>query len=153
VRRTDREITDTEVIEEILGSCHVMHLGLCSDGIPYVVPVNYGYEDGSLYFHSAPAGMKLEFLEKNSLVCFQVDTDRELVTADEPSGFRMRYRCVIGWGRVFPVEREEDKVLALDILMRQHGGPEGPYSANALGRVTLIRIDIDRMTGKHGSQC
>ena len=80
-----------------------------------------------------------------------MDTNLELVRASEPSAFRMRYRSVIGWGHAFLIEEEEEKTRALDVLMRQHGGPEGPYSENALHRVTLVRIDIDSMTGKLGS--
>jgi nitroimidazol reductase NimA-like FMN-containing flavoprotein (pyridoxamine 5'-phosphate oxidase superfamily) len=152
MRRTDREIRDRGVIEDILGSCTVMHLGLCCDGLPYVVPVSYGYHEGSLCFHGAPSGMKLDFMRSNGVVCFQVDTDRELVEAREPSGYDMRYRSVTGWGRAFLIEDEAEKAKALDILMRRHGGPEGPYPADALGRVALVRVDIDRMTGKHGSE-
>jgi len=152
MRRTDREIRDRDGIEEILGSCTVMHLGLCCDGIPYVVPVSYGYHGDSLYFHSAPSGMKLDFIRRNRVVCFQVDTCRELVEAREPSDYDMRYRSVIGWGRAFLIEDEEEKAKALDILMRQHGGPEGPYPDGTLDRVTVVRVDIDRMTGKHGSE-
>jgi nitroimidazol reductase NimA-like FMN-containing flavoprotein (pyridoxamine 5'-phosphate oxidase superfamily) len=151
VRRTDREITDSGEIFDIIRNCHTMRLGLCREGVPYVVPLNYGYEDGSIYFHCAPAGLKLDFIRENSLVCFEIDTDVELVRAEEPSGFRMKYRSVIGWGHAFLVEDEAAKVDALDILMRQHRGPEGPYSENALRRVMLVRIDIDKVTGKHGS--
>ena len=151
MRRTDREITDLAEIKEILGSCITLRLGMCRDGVPYVVPLNYGFENGSLYFHCAPAGMKLDFIRRQSLVCFLVDTDRELIPGEAPSGFRMKYRSVIGWGHAFIIEDEQEKIRALDILMRQHGGPEGPYSGNALRRVALVRIDIDRMTGKHGS--
>ena len=151
MRRTDREITNLAEILDIIRSCHIMRLGTCRGGIPYVVPLNYGYEDGSIYFHCAPAGEKLDFIRENSLVCFEIDTDIELIRAPEPSGFRMMYRSVIGWGHAFLSEEETEKIKALDILMRQHQGPEGPYSDNALRRVMLVRIDIDRMTGKHGS--
>lgn len=151
MRRTDREITDRIEIEEILGSCITLRLGMCRDGVPYVVPLNYGFEDGSLYFHCAQDGMKLDFLRSNSIVCFEIDTDCELIRGEELSGFRMRYRSVIGWGHAFIIEDEAEKIRALDILMRQHRGPEGPYSDDALGLVALVRIDIDRMTGKHGS--
>ncbi len=44
MRRTDREITDRVEIEEILGSCITLRLGMCRDGVPYVVPLNYGFE-------------------------------------------------------------------------------------------------------------
>jgi nitroimidazol reductase NimA-like FMN-containing flavoprotein (pyridoxamine 5'-phosphate oxidase superfamily) len=150
MRRSDREITDGAEIKEILGSCITLRLGMCCDDIPYVVPLNYGFDNGSLYFHCALTGMKLDYIRRQSLVCFEVDTGCELIRGEEPSGFRMKYSSVIGWGHAFIIEDEQEKIRALDILMRQHGGPEGPYSDNALRRVATVRIDIDRMTGKHG---
>ena len=46
-------------------------------GVPYIVPLNYGYEyaDGELtfYFHSAKEGRKLEILKKNPTVCLELD--------------------------------------------------------------------------------
>ena len=43
-----------------------------SEGSPYVVPVDYKYVDGSIYFHGASKGQKLENIRKNPKVCFEV---------------------------------------------------------------------------------
>ena len=69
MRRKDREVTDPAAIRQILDSAKVMYMGLSDLGEPYVVPLNYGYtlENGilTLYFHSAPAGRKMESLKEN----------------------------------------------------------------------------------------
>ena len=59
MRRKDREITDRAEIEAILNEAMVCRIGLADDGEPYVVPVSFGYEDGSVYIHSAPEGKKI----------------------------------------------------------------------------------------------
>lgn len=62
MRRKDREITDRDSIIRILGECKVMRLGMCLDNIPYVTPVNFGYEITEkgfvFYFHCAQEGEK-----------------------------------------------------------------------------------------------
>ena len=64
MRRKDREITDICAILELVSECKVCRLAMTDGGVPYIVPLNYGYEyaDGALtfYFHSAkeePHGM------------------------------------------------------------------------------------------------
>ena len=41
--RREFEVTDPEVIRDILDSSSYLHLGLVDEGMPYVVPMNYGY--------------------------------------------------------------------------------------------------------------
>ena len=65
MRRKDREITDWHEIEAILAEAMVCRIGLADESTPYVVPVSFGYDDGSLYIHSAPDGKKLALLTKN----------------------------------------------------------------------------------------
>jgi hypothetical protein len=48
-------------------------LGLSFENEPYVVPLAYGYDQGRIYFHSERSGKKLEFINKNDRVCFEVD--------------------------------------------------------------------------------
>ena len=48
------------------------HLGCARDGHPYVVPMNYAYEAGDIYFFTTE-GTKTEFISANREVCFQVE--------------------------------------------------------------------------------
>ena len=43
MRRKDREIKEFDDIIDVLSRCKVLHLALISDGIPYAVPVNFGF--------------------------------------------------------------------------------------------------------------
>ena len=48
MRRSDREVKDLNTIKEIISKCEVVRLAMCEDNIPYIVPLNYGYEfDGN----------------------------------------------------------------------------------------------------------
>ena len=46
-----------EQIESVLKQCSICFVGMAdTDGTPYVIPMNFGYKDGSLYLHSAQEG-------------------------------------------------------------------------------------------------
>ncbi|MBI4006989.1 MAG: pyridoxamine 5'-phosphate oxidase family protein, partial [Planctomycetes bacterium] len=59
LRRQDKEITDKAEIEEILALAKVGRLGTCLDSIPYIIPVNFVYDGGKIFFHSAHEGRKV----------------------------------------------------------------------------------------------
>jgi nitroimidazol reductase NimA-like FMN-containing flavoprotein (pyridoxamine 5'-phosphate oxidase superfamily) len=82
VIRKDKEVTCREDIEEIMHRADTCRLALCEGDRPYVVPLCFGYERGVLYFHCAPHGRKLEILENNHNVCFEMDLDHEIVSGE-----------------------------------------------------------------------
>ncbi|MDP7078770.1 MAG: pyridoxamine 5'-phosphate oxidase family protein [Candidatus Undinarchaeales archaeon] len=148
MRRADREVTDREEIDSILERATVCRLGMCADGKPYVVPLNFGHKDGRLYFHSATEGKKLDILRRNEKVCFEVDVDTEVIPAQSPCGWGMRYASVIGSGTASLVENLDEKRSALDIIMAHYDGQGADYPEPMLRKVTIIRVDIEHMTGK-----
>ena len=43
MRRKEKEITNAEEIKDMLETCAVCRLGFSEGGVPYVIPINYGY--------------------------------------------------------------------------------------------------------------
>ncbi len=148
MRRSEREITDPAVMEDVLSRATVCHLGLCDDEQPYVVPMNFGYENRTLYFHSATEGQKLDILRRNNRVCFQVDTDVEIVVGDTGCNCRTRYRSVIGFGLATFIEDPAEKRRALVVLMRHYASGTFVFPDDAVAGMCVFRVDIARMTGK-----
>jgi nitroimidazol reductase NimA-like FMN-containing flavoprotein (pyridoxamine 5'-phosphate oxidase superfamily) len=146
MRRKDREISDPEELESIICRADVCRLALCSDGVPYVVPLCFGYQEGVIYFHSATEGRKLEMLRKNSRVCFEMDIDHELIRFKDRCS--MRYRSVIGFGKASMVEDQEEKARALDLMMLHYHQEPFSYPEEALQRTAIIKVDIEELTGK-----
>jgi len=139
-----------EDIEEIIRRAQVCRLALCEGDRPYVVPLCFGYEEDSLYFHCAPSGRKLEILEKNRNVCFEMDVDYELVPGETPCTWGVRYRSVIGFGRASWVRDPEAKRDALEIIMRHYSDGMAAFPEEALARTVVIRVAVDAITGKIG---
>jgi nitroimidazol reductase NimA-like FMN-containing flavoprotein (pyridoxamine 5'-phosphate oxidase superfamily) len=148
MRRKDREITDLTEIASILNEATVCRIGLADDDGPYVVPVCYGYEDGSVYIHSAPEGKKIAMLEENPRCCFEVDISDDLIRGDRPCSWGMQYRSVIGYGRAAILTDPEEKKHGFTCIMRHYDGGTHEFSENDLLSVTVIRIAVESMTGK-----
>ncbi len=64
MRRQDKEITDVQAIEAIIQRALVCRVAFCDHGMPYIVPMSFGYEARTLYLHSAAAGRKFELFQQ-----------------------------------------------------------------------------------------
>ena len=151
MRRSEKEISDPGALERILRTCCLCRLGLCREGEPYVVPLYYGYRDGSLYIHCATDGLKLDILRENSRVCFEIEEIAEYVpSTDDACGWSVRYRSLVGHGTARILESFEDLALAAEVLVSHMGGspPDDGYARSDLAGMGAIRVDIESMTGK-----
>jgi nitroimidazol reductase NimA-like FMN-containing flavoprotein (pyridoxamine 5'-phosphate oxidase superfamily) len=148
MRRAERQITDRTEIEAILRRAKVLNLAMADNGRPYVVPINYGYADGCLYFHGAREGRKMALLRRDPHVAFSVFCDDAVIEGAQACDWSSRYRSVVGEGRVEILERAEDKRRALDAFMSQfHPGPH-IYKEEAAEKTCVFRVVITSMTGK-----
>jgi nitroimidazol reductase NimA-like FMN-containing flavoprotein (pyridoxamine 5'-phosphate oxidase superfamily) len=148
MRRKDKEIPDKKDIEEIIKNATVCRIGLSAEREPYVFPVNYGYHEGNLYFHSAQQGQKIEMMRKNPLVCFQMDTDVEIVPAEKACDWSVKYRSVIGFGKAEFLHSFEEKKCALKTIMSQYSDQEYIFTEESLVSACVVCVQIEKMTGK-----
>ena len=148
MRRKEKEITDTREIESIIRKSQVCRLALADGGLPYIVPLCFGYKNKILYFHSAKEGQKIEILRRNHQVCFEFDIDARVRSGKTACNWTMAYKSVIGFGTASFIEDPEEKQKALDIIMRQYAEGDFKYLDEALAKMLVIKVDISRMTGK-----
>lgn len=150
MRRKDREVTSPEWMAQVLEDGIWLELAMAgTDGWPYVLPMNYGYEDGFIIIHGAKNGKKIDMLRTNPKVCFNVTVDAEVVRCEEdPAEFSMKYRSVTAQGIAMFIEDIAEKKAALQILMRHYKGPMEPMPDGMLMATSVIKIEITEMTGK-----
>ena len=148
MKREEKEITSREDIEEIIRLADVCRLALCNGDRPYVVPLCFGYESGALYFHCAPHGRKLEILENNRNVCFEMDVDHGLVPAKTPCTWGFRYRSVVGFGQASWINDPASKREALKIIMRHYSQEAFDFPEDALARTVVIKVTVQDITGR-----
>lgn len=149
MRRKDREVTDQKIIDSILSSAVHGHLGMCDDGEPYVLPMNYAWSDGIIIMHCAKEGRKLDILAKNPKVCFQVDDRTSVVESEKPCGWGMLYACVIIVGTASIVHDPAKKAEALSKIM-QHFKPDfsHTFTPDETASVCIIEIIPEKITCK-----
>ena len=151
--KRERQVTDPQQIREILDTAQVVHLGLCVDNEPYVVPMNYGYtmEAGklTLYLHSAVRGKKLDMIRTNPKVFFEMDCDRKPFEGNLPCQYGLSYSSLMGQGTASIVEDVEEKKKAMSILMKTQTDKDFSFEDRLVSIVTVIRIDAAEYTAKH----
>lgn len=173
MRRWKKEIKDWAVIIDLLNTCNVGRLGTNGkDGYPMVKPLNFAYNPpsnsplskggdravkggqggfGSIYFHTAKEGEKIEDIKRDDRVCFEVDMPITYVKAkNQPCEADYLYRSVIIKGRSYIVEDRDEKIFGLNCLMQKYQpeGSYGDYLEEKLKITGIVRIDIEEMVGK-----
>ena len=151
--KRERQITDQAQILHILDTAKVLHLGLCVNNEPYVVPMNYGYieEKGKLvlYLHSAVQGKKLDMIRANPNVFFEMDCDRMPFESKLPCQYGMVYSSIMGRAVATIVEDVEEKKRAMTILMKTQSGKDFEFNDRLVSMVAVVRLDVSEYTAKH----
>lgn len=148
MRRNEKAVTDPAGLEEILRAGKVCRLAIRDEPVPYLVPLNYGYQDGVLYFHSSSEGRKIELLRQSPLVGFEISLDLGVVAGERACHWSTRFRSVIGHGRIEFIGSPEGKRRALDAIMAQYAAGEFSYPDAALNATCTYRLLIAGMSGK-----
>jgi nitroimidazol reductase NimA-like FMN-containing flavoprotein (pyridoxamine 5'-phosphate oxidase superfamily) len=149
MRRQDKEIKDQGLIQEILIKSEVCRLGLVDNDEVYIVPVNYAYENGLIYIHSAPNSRKIEIIKKNNRVSFEIEFSSEIIKNEIPCKWTAKYRSIMGKGIVVIENDIESKKRGLNLIMIKYGADmELNYDESALSRMILLKLKIDSITGK-----
>ncbi len=152
MRNKKKEITDINVINNILNQANICRIALSHDNKPYIVPVNFAYKDNTIYIHSAKNGQKIEMIQKNNVVCFEVDIESEVLLTSNPCDCTTKYQSVIGYGKALLIDDKGKKQEALDIIVNKYykktDGKSFEYRDNCLNRTRIIKIEIESMSGK-----
>ena len=149
MRLSDQEITSQAAIEAIIEEAKFCRLGLVDGDQPYVVPLLFGYQDKTLYFHCALEGRKIDIIKKNPKVCFEVDVSTKLIGAEEACSWDLIYKSVIGFGKAYLVEDLDEKKKGFRILMAHYSSKTYHIPDKDIEESGIIRMDIEEMTGKH----
>ena len=150
--RREQQVTDINVIIEILEKSKVVHIGMIDGDEPYVVPMNYGYtlEDGKLiiYLHGARRGRKIDVLRENPKVFFEMCCDITPFEGEVACKYGITYASIMGRGVAALVEDVEEKKKALSILMKTQVNKDFDFEDKLTTVVSIIRIDTLEFTAK-----
>lgn len=148
--RRFRQQLSREECEAILTQGNSGVLAVAGDGgWPYAVPLSYAYSKGRLLFHCAREGHKLDALRREPRASFCVIQKDQVV----PEKFTTYYKSVIVFGSVRILEEREEMAVAARELGRRYCPHEAPQAleaeiAGALGRMYMLEMTVEHMTGK-----
>ena len=152
MRRKDREITDRAEIRQVIADCDCCRLAFSVEGgAPYIVPLNFGIDDNgkTLYFHSASEGRKLDLLQQNPVVGFEMDTNHRLNKGDMPCKCSFRFSSIIGSGVVSILTDPAEKTAALQKIMEHYCGEDKyDFPAEMVSATTVLKLEITEMSCK-----
>ena len=147
----NRKIILKEEIERIIKNCEFCNVAMVDlEGKPYVIPMNFGYSNNYIYLHSSPNGKKIDCLRNNNSVCVSFSTDHLLRWQSEKvaCSYSMKYRSVLAYGKVeFEIAKEE-KIEALNQIMKQYTDKEYTYSDPAVKDVMVFKVNIGKLEGR-----
>ena len=157
MRRKEKAVTGLADIESVINAAPYFALGLTDHNEAYMVPLDFGYESngqnlGTVYFHCARAGRKLDLLKANPRVSLLfVASGHALI--DEGDGslactLNTDYRSVMALGEARVIEGEAEKLAAMRVVLRQHGCEHLPVDPKNLDKTALVRVDLNQAMGK-----
>jgi uncharacterized protein len=152
MNKKEREIHDRAELVRILRDGEYMSIALCRNNEPYIVTMNYGYDEArnTLYSHAALQGLKLDFIAVNPHVCASVIIDEGYVKND----CKHHYSSVVIWGAMAVIQDLEEKKLAMDVLLRELEENPAPLKKrfikddSSYDGVTMLKLEVRDMTGK-----
>jgi len=154
MRRKDREITDINEKIDLIKKCKVCRIGLSENNIPYIIPLNYGYNFENniltLFFHSAIEGKKFDIIKNNNNACFEIDCDTKLIEAEKACNYGYAFRSIIGFGKITILEKTDEKINGLNEIMKHQIGKETLYdfTCDELKNVCVYKMTVEIFTGK-----
>jgi len=141
-----REVTDPNNIEAIFKLSTICHVAFNNSPAPYIIPMNYGYNENKIYLHTANKGLKLELLAKNNNVGFEIENKIKIVHG--ANGTTLKYQSIVGEGNIEIIKENEDKQIAIKYLIEHHGGEYFRHSDKSVSGVTMLVINITKLTAK-----
>ena len=124
------ELNEIE-IESLLSQQTIGRIGCHADGMTYIVPINYVYQDDCVYAHSGP-GKKIEMLDKNPQVCFQVDDIENI----------LNWKSVIAWGMYEKITGSTEMQQTMQKIIKHIMPAIGNIDGNPSHGITSNESDI-----------
>ena len=136
-------------MESFLSEEHLGFLGLSTHGIPYVVPVTFGYSPGRILFHGALEGKKLDLIRANPNVCFTVARQfGRIVAHPQGASCHADSDSVVCYGIARIVIDADERRQVLNVLNHCLQPDAKELTIDDAASCNAVEIRITEMTGR-----
>ena len=152
MRRINQQLSEEECISVLQrGSSGVLAV-IGDGGYPYAVPLSYVYENGSIWFHGATVGHKVDAIRQNEKFSFCVVDQDDVI----PEKLTTAYRSVIVFGKASILEDEQEIRAAAWAMGHKYSPGMDDIIEQEINlefrNMAVVRLDIEHMTGKEGME-
>jgi uncharacterized protein len=158
MRQKPLECTDPVKINEFLEREKTGFLGLSDENIPYVIPLNFVWLDGAIYFHGAAEGRKVKIIEENAKACFTVSADHGTMTDPVPAKTDTAFMSVMIFGEAEAVKDLDEAVWAMQQMLNKYvpgyydkalsSSHVEKYRSSLGSRTAVYKIKADGLSAK-----
>jgi len=150
MRKQKKSISERGIIDEIIHNSQICHLACCLVDQPYVIPISFGYDGKTVYFHTARAGKKNEIFLKNPQVCLGFESFIELITdQDQACGWTFDFQSVIAVGLIREIKDPKEKIAGLNQIMLHYSGKEWDMPEIEINKTKVWGVELTTVTGKN----
>lgn len=144
IRYRQRSCTNQAQISDFLSKAQTGFLGLVDQEEPYVIPLNFVWNEGSFFFHGAAAGRKIAIMNTNPHACFTVSENYGTMVDPIPAKTDTAFMSVIAKGIVEIINDLDEAVIAMQALLDKYV----PYYYDS----PLSKTHVDKYRSSLGSK-
>ncbi|HEX6223909.1 MAG TPA: pyridoxamine 5'-phosphate oxidase family protein [Chryseolinea sp.] len=155
VRRKDRQASDPSFLKEILKNSVSCSIAIERTGYPLNHVAFFVYDESvdEIIFHFSKHGFAGEEIVTGKKVCVSVYKYGKLYTAKRAVDFGCEYQSIIIYGTVEILEREEDRLHAMDLFFQKFFSNIAKESYDGFNSqdakpIHVARIKIENWFGK-----
>jgi len=141
-----------DIIKRVMESSQICHIAMVDEnGMPYVLPFNFGIDDEYVWFHSGPEGKKINILKSNPNVCVNFSSDFQLGHRNESvaCSYFMNYRSILINGQIEFIEDFDLKIKGMNIIMKQYTKRDDfNYNNPAINNLKIFRLKLENISGR-----
>ncbi|WP_409199607.1 pyridoxamine 5'-phosphate oxidase family protein [Methanobrevibacter sp. DSM 116169] len=156
MRRKDKQIKDINEIINIIKKCDVCNLAFFDKEYPYIIPLNFGFKydfknkELFLYFHGSNIGKKIELINDNNKVAFEMYCSTKLIIKENPCKSTTEFESVAGNG-IIEILNHNDKITGLKHIMNKYSDVNYTFldfDESILKNTTVLKLKINSINGK-----
>jgi len=144
-------VEDRAVLDTLLDTARVAHVGLVDDDWPVVIPTGVARDGDNVILHGSTGSHWMRTLASGAPACVTVTSLEGLVVARAAFESSMHYRSAVVFGVAQPVDGDEKRrVLDVitDTLIPGRAAEVRPHSDKELAATQLLRLPIEHWSLK-----
>ncbi|MGW9103259.1 pyridoxamine 5'-phosphate oxidase family protein [Priestia megaterium] len=120
IRYNQRTCMNERKINDFLSKAQTVFLGLVDQTTPYVIPLNFVWDQECFFFHGAAEGRKIDIIHKNPNACFTISENYGTMVNPIPAKTDTAYMSVMAEGRIEVVTDLDEATAAMQAMLNKY---------------------------------